>query len=124
MTEQVKLEVGKQYKTRGGWRCVVVDVDEFDNFVVWHKPKNKLHGVFDSIEQEHQKNGKAIGGLVSGCDRDIISEWVEPKTYEVWVGLGEHGCPYASTDRDTLHSYGARKIAIKKITITEGEFDE
>ena len=75
----LKLEVGKQYKTRGGWRCVVVDgKDSAGYYAVWHLKSREVNA--------HKQNGEHYMNTVRK-DYDIISEWVEPKTHTVWVKL-------------------------------------
>lgn len=115
----MKLEVGKQYKTRGGWRCVVLKKYKNAGLLVWHE-----EGVEGIVLQK--SSGKVHFDDMS--DHDIISEWQEPKTHKVCVEV------YKDCFDDTnilLHqtisaaedSKCDKMLATKIIEITEGEFD-
>jgi hypothetical protein len=112
MTE-IKPEVGKQYKTRGGWRCVVVDKDSDGEFLVWHKDDNETWF--------HIENGKFDSD--DDSDNDIIAEWSEPKTHEVWVSLYSDSKGLYPMSWHPKPNRTDDMLALKKITITEGEFD-
>lgn len=110
------LEVGKQYKTRGGWRCVVVDKAKY--VTVWH---SKTNSIIEHFTDGYRSN-------IQRMDYDIISKWVEPKVHEVWVGIdkinysiGEQFNPFVIYSKPNASS---SLIGLRKITITEGEFDE
>ncbi len=110
----LKLEVGKQYKTCGGWRCVVVD-NSGGYFAVWHLKSREV--------EAHRETGHHYMMNSELNDYDIISEWAEPKTHTVWIGLYD----FSGKIRPCLHLDKPRKenaVSIKKITITEGEFDD
>ena len=71
----MKLEVGKQYKTRGGWRAVVVS-EEKDGFKVWHSKDNM-------IGQNHITGN--VFGAMDNLPADLVEEWQEPEVIEGWV---------------------------------------
>lgn len=75
-----KFEIGSQWKTRGGWRAVVVD-NEGRYITVWHKKAGE-----DILL--HYMNGR----LQSSCpgDFDLIEPWVEPKVHDVWINVYKH----------------------------------
>jgi len=65
----MKFEIGKQYKTRGGWRAMLVKVHECKafNYEFWHEKTGQSY--------YHDTEGKTS----KRQDRpsDIISEWTE-----------------------------------------------
>jgi hypothetical protein len=109
----IKLEVGKQYKTRGGWRCVVVEDRGGGNFTVWHSK--------DETTKWHIVCG--LYNIFKGINEDIIAEWSEPKTHEAWVALQIFDNKQVACIYQTKISKNGI-LALKKITITEGEYDE
>lgn len=116
----LKLEIGKQYKTRGGWRAVVVAMPEFGGVLVWHsiKPLAVI---------QHMDFCVFLNRI---DDSDIVAEWSEPRSGEVWVNLFEvdNGILAASYEQkweaDTQLKTMPKKfkpIAQKHIKWTEGE---
>ena len=71
-----KFIIGSQWKTRGGWRAVVVDNDGLF-IAVWHKTERESY--------LHYKDGM----LQSNCpgNLDLIEPWVEPKEHDVWLNI-------------------------------------
>ena len=68
----MKLELHKAYKTRGGWRAVVVNTCEDGRFLVWHEEDydswyHEPDGRFDAYERP---------------DYGLIEEWKEPEVFE------------------------------------------
>lgn len=59
----ITLTIGGQYRTRGGWRCVVVDITNQVGPLVWH---DKDGGV-----RWHKRSGVYVGAE----DYDIIGPW-------------------------------------------------
>lgn len=88
------FELYKPYKTRGGWKAVVVgsyDGDyEFGFLVCCHVHTNRGEEII-----HHRSNGdiKQIN-----CEEyDLISEWIEPQNpikRTLWVNVYEHRFPY------------------------------
>lgn len=62
----MKLEVGKYYKTYGGWKAIVIwDINKFKSLVNWHgQPKyyiiHKPKEDGESAPIAHNSNGAAI----------------------------------------------------------------
>lgn len=88
MTKELELKVGGQYRTRGGWRAVVVNLMlGIDRMVVCHFDEE--HNVGGIIKHQSTKQDE-----VWPYDYGLIAEWQEPKRGEVWVnvwlsGLGD-----------------------------------
>lgn len=121
-----KFEIGSQWKTRGGWRAVVV-VDNGESLNVWHSSAKDTY--------THKKNGKYryyCGNdydLMSPWnDYDLISPWEEPREGKVWVNIYEDqdGNIYAkSTDYlDIARVSGLKQLDRVKVEWREGQFDE
>lgn len=113
----MKIELYKAYKTCGGWKAVVVD--ETENYWTVYNCKNV------SIERHPKPHYVGCVTLLSK-QHDIISEWQEPRTGEVWVNvyLGTDNKPYFTsgyTKREATLSDIHKLIAQKRITWTEGE---
>lgn len=127
----MKLEVGKQYKTRDGHRVVCVDIDRIDDNIpyrLWHE--NTCTTLW------HKKDGIYHG---SSRELDIISEWVEPLKGEFWVNIYNNkanlfGCfsndcneynftTFASysTKEDADKPAEKHRIACVKVSWTEGD---
>jgi hypothetical protein len=107
----MKLEVGKQYKTRGGWRCVAVTLSQ-EGVNVWHEQTDATW--------RHLRNG----GFTLKNDHDIIAEWTEPKTGEFWVNVYADGYIMFNshaTKKKADMSAGSDRTACKKVTWTEGD---
>ena len=124
MTNKLELKVGGQYKTRGGWRCVVVrDFTGSGTFWLWHSK--------DHVTRDHNKNGIFVNQdciiAQKNNDFDIIEEWSESREFEVLLNVYRHinGDLDYTINKDIKHGlYDYKVIARKKITIKEGEFDD
>lgn len=76
----MKLEIGKQYKTRAGGRAVVVDYDaQVDGYLAWHKR--------DETIRYHEADGSDCGLVDAASPHDLMSDWVEPRTG--WINIVE-----------------------------------
>jgi hypothetical protein len=108
----IKLELYKAYKTRGGWKRVCVDTKaDFGYYFLLYCP-------YTQDLCSYTSDGKySLDGLP--CDFDIISEWQEPVTHTVWLSIAPDDRVFMSTHTPVW----ANAKAIKKVTITEGEFD-
>ena len=128
-----KFEIGSQWKTRGGWRAVVVDIqeDETHPFIAWHSKHDETWG--------HMACGvfeKDIVGIY-----DLIEPWSEPRELEAVLHICHVKKENSSrikgfislTEGDGLNKvshqiyypenmFDHEVIATKKITIKEGEF--
>lgn len=117
-----KFEIGAQWRTRGGWRAVVVEKKNAEIWA-WHANTKQLlaHNIYGIAEYK--------GGEVF----DLLDPWSEPREFGVWVEVYEseyNGSKIidasASYHReDFLDKIGGKSIktlATKRITIKEGEF--
>lgn len=113
----MNLEIGKQYKTRGGWRAVVVSCEN-GMFCAWNASSDLVLVYYD-------KKGVAN----SGKDFDLISEWVEPRKGEFWVNVYDaHSevqtggvCPSRKV-ADTVSARDIlKRIACVRVEWTEGQ---
>ena len=115
MTKENKFTIGSQWRTRCGWRAVVVDI-EGELLRVWHDK-------FDS-NIWHKIDGRIYGGIDK--DYDLIEPWKEPRTGEVLVSIGidggvkgwEAGDCFGGTISD------GDVVARVKVNWTEGQFDD
>ena len=106
----MKLELYKPYKTRGGWKAVPVEKREDGDFTVWHENKNATYMHKTTWECVYQSR-----------NHDLIEEWKEPIKRTVYISLHHNG---EWTAGDNPYCPNSGLLAEKKITITEGEFDE
>jgi len=107
----MKLELYKPYKTRGGWKAVVVDQLDDDIVWVWH---NK-----DKTARPHHS---ATGSPNYKPSYDIIDEWHEPRQWYVWVEVEQHVEGVSLTAfTEQPRVLGATKAIAGPFTITEGE---
>ena len=75
----MEYELYKEYRTQGGWKAVFVGTDVHGNYSFVHYKDN------DIAVYPHFDNGKCR----SAPERNIISEWKEPRTCEFWVVICE-----------------------------------
>ena len=120
----MEIEVGKQYKTRGGWRAVVVDTT-MEGFLCWHGNP--------STTKFHHKDGSAK--IIDG-GYDLIEEYQEPEVIEGWVEI--YGANIEEIDaafydnranlkngvRNTEEFSSGKTFAVKRIKFTVGERDD
>jgi len=118
---ELKLEVGRQYRTRDGWRCVVVLKRE-DGFDVWHAGGENVWSHWSNGEFAQSEGERHM------VDFDIIEEWTEPQVYEASLVLDTDGNIYGSEyPRKELEVLLAHEIRItidgdkKTIEFVEGE---
>ena len=110
----MKIEVGKQYKARDGHRAVVLEKAEDGLLLVWRRGGSSLFF--------HDEDG-VCGGL---RERDLISEWTEPKTGTVWVNIYEGTLRGSAWDTVQGAKDAAKGGVIARVRVdwTEGVFDE
>lgn len=121
----MKYEIGSQWKTRGGWRAMVlandtVGVNDREEYLrVWHSDLS------DTIRLQYADNGKNGHGETNNYD--LIEPWSEPVVHEGWVNIYP---PRSSDNVFDCGMIGTRKrcdaiskdrIACVKIKFTEGE---
>lgn len=114
----VKLEVGKKYITGCGYvvKCIYVGYD-----------MNRYQAIClkDNTLYKYTINGNYYTNNVSSA-RDIIKEYIEPRTVECFVVLIMiHNVlvPRIYYSQEEVTKLVDKPLAINKITITEGEFD-
>lgn len=92
----------------------VVYMDELsaNTYKAWIKNAN-------NYIEEYRLDGKYVIGEADHC-KDIIEEWKELMTVTRYWHLNSDGGTYSSNRPQKKKNV----IAIKKVTITEGEFDE
>lgn len=112
-----KDNIGKSYKTRGGWRAILVNVYNDGSAMVYHI------GNIDDTE------GHSANGTCAGRNQfDLIEEWKEPRTLDIKISVDfersiisvyrPHPFTAAIYDYNCDELFGDR---IKTVTITEGE---
>ena len=107
----IKLELYKAYKDESNTKYVVLKKGD-DVFYLWSERTNNI--------SPYSSCGTYLG--INGYD--IISEWQEPVTHTVWLCLSKCGGLWISMEPVPQHEKDNHSVkAIKKITITEGEFD-
>jgi hypothetical protein len=106
-----KFKIGSVWKTRGGWRAVVVD-NNGKYVTVWHKKKRDV--------LLHNQDG-----TLCDCpgDFDLIEPWVEPKVRDVWVNVHEDSATafLYETKEDADYGRGVSCIACINVKFKEGE---
>lgn len=118
----MKLELYKAYKTRTGHKAVVVNNISEDVIQVFHCEEDDWW--------YHKENGQC---QERGEERDIISEWHEPRKGEFYVTIYEHietGSVFKICEPNKVDSMpfphdsvGSKLLARKKITWTEGDVE-
>lgn len=99
-----KYEIGTQWKTRGGWRAVVVDVLNI-GFVAYHSMVlNNRSGTI-----QHDTDGKGYNDRVY----DLIEPWPEPVVHEGWVMFKKYPV-IDGEDIETAGFYTSNPIETKK----------
>ncbi len=112
-----KFEIGSQWKTRAGWRAVIVAVEE-GTLKVWYDTKmdtmQRLRkcGYFHDIEKK--------------SDFDLIEPWKEPVVHEGWLDIfqayeGKLKTDMYDTETECKAAEDRETIARIKIKFTEGE---
>jgi len=105
MTEKLKFEVGKHYRTRSGDKLLCVHVMKDGKPIVVNEAAD-TYG-------HREPDGAGYSSLGSG-PHDIVSEWREPRQWTVYAVECRDGVIGITTEP------GTRKI-LAKATLTEGE---
>jgi hypothetical protein len=119
----MKFEVGKQYKTRVGWRAIVLKrlIADSSQGLVW------IDGLDDTIVV-CLRSGKYLGVDGKDYDHDLIEEWKEPKQYSGWVnvygvkhsdGVITGECIYETKEAAGSGAFSKGRIACIKIDFQE-----
>ena len=112
---KTKYEIGSQWRTRGGWRAVVV-THEADGLLVWHSNTEKTCKLY--------YDGCLEGNAATAWD--LIEPWKEPKRGVAYVNIYDKDVfsyPYetrAEADRHVLNN----RLACVKVEWKEGQQDE
>jgi len=113
-------EIGSQWKTRGGWRAIVVGTVN-DALRVWHDTQTVTKGEL-SINCKKTGEHKERADLKSPSDKcDLIEPWKEPRSGEIDCHVIAYPDGEISiVDHDDCCTEG---IVIAKVTVkfTEGE---
>lgn len=129
-----KFSIGSQWKTRGGWRAVVVDYDD-TRPVFWHR-KDKItmdHDV-DGYGSVNGDSDYAVGASTDLPSLEIVAfepvPWKEPVVHEGWFNVYDRrdtgfslglAVPQTKEHCDSDHSEFKDRIACIKIKFTEGD---
>lgn len=125
----MKFEIGSKWKTRGGWKAMIVDYHQD------HARPIKVYHYNGNYISEHLEGGELAahkGGAVSL--HDIIEPWQDPVEHEGWVYIfknqktgdvfPDHNLykkPYCGEKDHPPNKSDNRHIACIKIKFTEGE---
>ena len=114
-----KFKVGSQWKTRGGWKAIILDIKKDSGKEPYLKV---LHYVNEFIIAHN------IDGTVDESDKyDLIEPWKEHRKGEFWVNVyDDKHCGIVTIPHETKHSadsanYKKSRIACVKVEWTEGE---
>jgi hypothetical protein len=108
----MKLEAGKMYRTRGGFKAHIFGTSPFTDWAI-----GTIEG--STLGESWRPNGNYLN-CGTRSDRDLISEWREPvsKTVHLWINADGFvqaywgdGTPAPTIPNPTGHSV---------VTITEG----
>ena len=119
-----KFTIGSQWKTRGGWRAVVVGENEFKGG--WKDSPYFIYVCHCNTYalDMHDADGKTTKP-VHPKSYDLIEPWVDPKEYDVWVNV--HMGPYtiitsAWTKKEDADKFGTDdRIACINVKFKEGD---
>lgn len=124
---QSKFEIGSSWRTRGGWRAVVVGHGDDVTMRAWHDVV---------LEREQvQFHFKATGECVRSSEvknllntGDLITPWADPRTGEFWVNVYDDKKPsignvYVYKSREEADSFEEfyKRLACVRVKWTEGE---
>lgn len=108
-----EFKEGSIWKTRGGWKAVVVDTAGDGDILVYHTKTMYILG-----HDEHGVNSSEL------TDYDLISPWTEPRSGEFWVNVyNYHGdIIRIMTDKKAeKRDFDYKLLATKHIKWVEGD---
>ncbi len=115
------MAFGSQWKTRGGWRAMVVVMKSDEvNVLHWHDHDGRAYAV-----TPHFKTGKSWTAF--GSDYYLINPWIELIKSACWVNInagGQLGGTYIRKDQPDESGNHGQCIARVKVSYTQGQFDE
>lgn len=109
-----KFEIGTQWKTRGGWRAVVVAEINDGQLLVWHRVC--VEQVHDTHGHNLRNNGEKYNSPAE--DFDLIEPWKDPIEHEVWINMYPH---QSSTKQGADEVAKEERLACVKVRYTEGD---
>lgn len=111
----MNFEVGKEYKTKGGWKATFV-----------YDSKSVSASLLFVHEEEGRRGKTALWHQFNGIyldnesKFDIASPWVEPRIIEGWIATkGENGlarilCSHIyPTEDDAIRDYGGSAVKVR-----------
>lgn len=104
----LKLEVGKWYRAKNGTKHEIIYYNlQADLYI-------SSYGVCFNENGIHEEN----------YEIDLIEEWKEPKTGELWLNIyrGNYAIHDSKNNANGVSTKG--RLACVKVTWTEGQFDE
>ena len=117
MTQFKKLT---EWRTRGGWRAVIVKAEEHQ-LTVWHS-------VHPNTAFAHDNAGKYIMHVYNCPEpalEDLLEPWVEKRSGTVWVNVNEDGNFWIRSSREQADiaaaAHGVKRLACVEVKWTEGE---
>ena len=122
-----KFKIGTEWKTRGGWRAVVVAYDEGKGFPITAWVESNPHSREDDIILTCE--GKFFKEcVIVDTDElvfqqlDLIEPWIEPVVHEGWVNVYGGNSTNFSACKEVADSRAySTRIACIKVKFTEGE---
>ncbi len=119
MTDKLELKVGGQYKTRGGWRAVVVKHKSCSiyPFIIWNECGcEQIAHITESGLYYHKDECKGHS------EYDLIAEWKEPEKIETVINMyrRKDGFIYIEDSKTTRST--DEVIGTKEFICEEGEF--
>lgn len=118
----MKLELHKAYKTRGGWRAVVVKFHpETQSYLVWHDTPGRDDTVGHSVNGYYE--GTPVHPGTTPESYDLIEEWFDLVTHEGWLNFYKDGpgTDIQKTRECADRIANAGRVACIRIKFTEGE---
>lgn len=120
----MELKPNTYYRTREGRKAYVVGKSPFK------EDEDRGFIGFIQLQDDYSDyviwNGKGETGNSPKDESDLIAEWKEPQRKTVWVGMRDDG--FATLNYDTPHDlkthYGSKVLAMRRVELVEGEFDE
>jgi len=119
----MKYEIGTEWKTRGGWRAMIVGAA--DELTVWHE------GFIDQLHDSSGLNMRNEDDSYSSPEEefDLIEPWKEPIVHEGWFNVYRRSYgfvlglarPQTKEQCDADHSNFDNRIACVPLNFTEGE---
>lgn len=111
----MKIEVGKKYVAGGVQFVALAPIPD----------KEAIEFAMYNVMSDEMVRATWLGTWTIDCL--LVEEYTEPKTQDVWVHMLLHDDGHISTtswNDCTFDTKSHKVIASKKVTLTEGEFDD